>query len=295
MSSSRDDHSSDEEGRTDGRDSSSGGRSDDAAGTDRSRAEREARFDGGEREEGTGPLALVRRFRSSDNEVVVFVREVLSSAGIVVAIGLLLFAISGVWPPMVAIESGSMEPHMEKGDLVFIMEEGRLAPAAAQQGTGVVGYQVGKEAGYKSFNDYGDVVVYKPDGSEYATPIIHRARFWVEEGENWYDEADQEYIQVENCEQLTNCPAPNAGFITKGDANPYYDQANGMEISDPVKPSWIRGTAELRIPWLGWVRLKFSGAAYLSPGVSSLSPGTSALSTGTTPLTVGSPPLAGTA
>jgi len=287
MSSSRDDPSSGEDERADGPRASSGERSDDAAadGTDRLRAEREARSDGGEREQGTGPLALVRRFRSSDNEVVVFVREVLSSAGIVVAIGLLLFAVSGVWPPMVAIESGSMEPHMQKGDLVFIMEEGRLAPAAAQQGTGVVGYQAGKEAGYKTFDDYGDVVVYKPDGSEYATPIIHRARFWVEEGENWYDEANQEYIQVENCEQLTNCPAPNAGFITKGDANPYYDQANGMEISDPVKPSWIRGTAEVRIPWLGWVRLQFSGAAYLSPA--------SHLSLGTTPLTVGSSPVVG--
>src|SRR6056297_211117 len=166
MSSSRDDPSSGEDERADGPRASSGERSDDAAadGTDRLRAEREARSDGGEREQGSGPLALVRRFRRSDNEVVVFVREMLSSAGIVLAIGLLLFAVSGVWPPMVAIESGSMEPQMQKGDLVFIMDEGRLVPDAAQAGTGVVTYQAGQEPGYESFNDYGDVIIYKPDG-----------------------------------------------------------------------------------------------------------------------------------
>lgn len=218
--------------------------------------------DGGERaERDTGPLALVRRFRNSDNEAIVFVREVLSSAGMVLAIGLLLFAVSGVWPPMVAIESGSMEPNMHKGDLVFIMEEGRLPPDVAHGDTGVATYRAAKESGYKKFNGYGDVIVYRPDGKNYEVPIIHRARFWVEEGENWYDEANEEYLMASSCEELRNCPAPNSGFITKGDANQYYDQSNGMGISDPVKPSWVRGTAEVRVPWLGWVRLQFSGAA----------------------------------
>nr|WP_158058965.1 S26 family signal peptidase [Halorussus halophilus] len=209
-------------------------------------------------------MSYVRQFRDSDNEAVVFVREMLSSAGIVLAIGLLLFAISGVWPPMVAIESGSMNPHMQKGDLVFIMEEGRLAPAAAHGDTGVVTYQRGQQTGYTKFKEPGDVIVYEPDGKSYATPIIHRARFWVDEGDNWYEMADKEYIgsNVDSCEELANCPAPNSGFITKGDANQYYDQSNRMgPISDPVEPEWIRGTAEVRIPWLGWVRLQFSGAA----------------------------------
>jgi signal peptidase len=250
MSSSRDGPSSDEDERTDSPRASSELRSDGAA------------TDGGEREEGTGPLALVRRFRQSDNEVVVFVREMLSSAAIVLAIGLLLFAISGVWPPMVAIESGSMEPQMQKGDLVFIMDKGRLVPDAAQAGTGVVTYQAGQEAGYESFNDHGDVIIYEPDGRDYQTPIIHRAMFWVEEGDNWYDEAEKQHISADSCEELTNCPAPNSGFITKGDNNQFYDQSDAMgPISDPVKPSWVRGTAEVRVPWLGWVRLQFSGAA----------------------------------
>jgi len=83
--------------------------------------------------------------------------------------------------------------------------------------------------------------------------------FWVEDGENWYDEANEQYLRADDCDELANCPAPHAGFITKGDNNGEYDQAR--RISTVVKPDWVRGTAEVRIPWLGWVRLYFSGAA----------------------------------
>nr|WP_238392109.1 S26 family signal peptidase [Halorussus amylolyticus] len=185
----------------------------------------------------------------------------LSSAAIVLAIGLLLFAISGVWPPMVAIESGSMEPQMYKGDLVFVMDENRLVPDAAQGDTGIVTHTAGASAGYSKFNNPGDVIIYEPYGDDRRVPIIHRAMFWVEEGENWYDEADQDHLRADNCSELSKCPAPNSGFITKGDNNQYYDQSDRMGISDPVRPEWVRGTAEIRVPWLGWVRLYFSGAA----------------------------------
>lgn len=206
-----------------------------------------------------GPVAAVKWFFRTEQEGVVFVREAASSALAVLAVGMLLFAISGVWPPLVAVESSSMEPNMYPGDLVFAMDEGRLVPEAAVEGTGVVTYQRGKEVGYTTFNGYGDVVIYKPYGSERRTPVIHRARFVVYEDENWFDKANKSYITATNCQQLSHCPAPHAGFITKGDNNPYYDQARG--ISDPVRPEWIRGTAEARIPWLGCIRLWFSGNA----------------------------------
>ncbi|SIR56659.1 signal peptidase, endoplasmic reticulum-type [Haladaptatus litoreus] len=207
--------------------------------------------------EGSGVVSWLRWFRHTDNGTVVFVREMLESAAVVAAIGLVLFAISGVWPPMVAVESGSMEPQMERGDLIFIMDESRFVPDAAQEGTGIVTYQQGQQSGYNSFNQAGDVIIYRPDGSAYRTPIIHRARFWVDEGENWYDKGNPQYMGgADSCQELPNCPAPYAGFITKGDANDAYDQVSA--ISDPVKPSWIRGTAEVKIPWLGHVRLFFA-------------------------------------
>ena len=226
-------------------------------------------------EEGERPVGFgwVRWLFTTDHEAVVYVREVAGSVAAVALVGALLFAISGVWPPLVAIESESMEPHIEKGDLVFVMDEHRFAGDAATvangESTGVVTYVTGQETGYSEFSEPGDVIVYRPDGSDSATPIIHRTRFWVADGENWYDRANPEYVgQYDECEvdddpstdtALPACPAPNAGFITKGDneaTNGVYDQVAGI-ADRPVKPAWIIGTAEFRIPLLGHIRLLF--------------------------------------
>jgi signal peptidase len=208
----------------------------------------------------------VRRFRESDSGAVTLVRDVLSSALMVVLVAGLLFGASGVWPPMVAVKSGSMNPHMEKGDLVFVTEEHRFAGDAAVEETGVVTHQAGRDAGYRKFGAAGDVIVYRPNNATTRDPIIHRAMFYVEEGENWYDRANGSHLRADDCGELANCPARNAGFITKGDnpeSNQYYDQARGM--SRPVKPAWIEAKAMVRIPALGWIRLKWaefgSGAA----------------------------------
>ena len=199
----------------------------------------------------------LQRFWHADDGPLMLVREVLTSVLAVVAVGFLLFAISGVWPPMVAVESGSMEPHMSRGDLVFITEPGRYAPDAAVGDTGVVTYETGVETGYRTFGDHGSVIVYdRPD--RFGPPVIHRARLHVTEGENWYDRASPEYMDASNCEQLQYCPAPYDGFITKGDANPQYDQVSG--IAAPVEERDIAGVARVRVPYLGYVRLGFATA-----------------------------------
>lgn len=203
----------------------------------------------------SGVVGRVRWFLTVEKGWPVFVREIVSSVLAVLLVGLLLFAVSGVWPPMVAVESGSMEPHMFRGDLVFIMEEQRLAPDFAHSRTGVVTYEAGRKAEYTRFGGYGDVIVYDAPNSV-GPPIIHRARFWVDDGENWYGRADPTYLNGGSCAEIPNCPAPNAGFITRGDANPTYDQVSG--IARPVRPDWITGTAEVRVPWLGYIRLEFS-------------------------------------
>ncbi len=207
--------------------------------------------------------SLLTRFRESESLPVVFLRETISSALVVLLIGAVLFAVSGIWPPMVAVESGSMEPHMQKGDLVFVTEPGRFAPDAARDGTGIVTYQRGEEVGYATFGAAGSVIVYRQPG-RLGPPIIHRARFYVEEGENWYDRANPAYLPGDSCAEIANCPAPNDGFVTKGDNNAMYDQVNAID-SPPVKPAWIRGVARVRIPLLGWIRLFFSGSATTTP------------------------------
>ena len=250
-----------------------GSRWDDSTGdadgvTSRSNASGTAADESHEATFGGSILSPLKRAASSDSELLLFLREIVVSVLIVAVIGLLLFSISGVWPPMVAVESGSMEPHLSKGDLVFVMEEHRLSPPFAVDETGIVTKDLGETHGYDRFGDSGDVIVYLPYGTDGRTPVIHRAHFWVNESENWYSKADPEYIEADSCMELPHCPADHAGFITKGDnavSNDYYDQADG--ISSPVKPDWIRGRATLRIPYLGWIRLAVSDTTV--PGVNS--------------------------
>ena len=210
-----------------------------------------------------GPVAAIRWVLRAENETVVLARELISSALAVAIVGMVLFAVSGLWPPLVAVKSGSMTPHLNKGDLVFVAGPHRFAPANTTEGSGVITHRMGQRAGYKTFQEPGNVIVYDRNGNAHKTPVIHRARFWVNKGENWYGKANPQYVgDARNCQQLQYCPAPYSGFITKGDANSAYDQVAG--ISAPVKPAWVRGKAELRIPGLGWIRLLLTGTAALT-------------------------------
>jgi signal peptidase len=204
------------------------------------------------------------RFRTAEDGPLLLLRELLISGSIVLVIGMLLFSLSGVWPPMVAVESGSMEPNIEKYDLIFVTEPGRFAPDTANE-RGVVTADSVDDSQHESFNRAGSVVVYQ-DPSSYGPPIIHRAHFYVEAGENWHDRANPAYISADDCDELQNCPAPTAGYITKGDnqaSNSKYDQANG--IAPVVEPDWITGVARLRVPYLGYIRLALTGAASFGP------------------------------
>ncbi|PSP16900.1 S26 family signal peptidase [Halobacteriales archaeon QH_10_67_13] len=187
-----------------------------------------------------------------------FGRDLLVSIAIVLLFGGYLFAISGVWPPMVAVESGSMEPNLERTDLVFVMDTDRFQPEGTVADTGVVVARDGARTGYGQFGNPGDVIVFEPDGNGDRTPIIHRAMFWVEEGERWVDRANDRFLGgADSCAAVAGCPAPHDGFITKGDDNRAYDQVGAGRVSQPVRPAWVIGTAELRLPGAGWVRLQF--------------------------------------
>jgi signal peptidase len=182
-------------------------------------------------------------------------REVLISVIIVATVGLLLFAISGIWPPMVAVESGSMEPNMVRGDLIVVSAVDRFGAPGGAADTHVSTVATGEVSGYHSFGAPGDVIIFSPPGRR-GSPIIHRAHLWVEAGEDWTTRADASHLGGASCAQITSCPAPHAGFITKGDANPQYDQVNG--IAGPVRSAWVTGAARLRIPYLGHIRLLVS-------------------------------------
>lgn len=175
---------------------------------------------------------------------------------IVIAGLLLLTATAGVWPPMTVVESGSMEPNINQGDMTIVSSPDRFVNTFADE-NGIVTNEIALEEGVENLGGHGSVIVFK-DPSTTGPDTIHRAMFHVEEGEDWFDRANESFLYgATSCSQLRNCPAPNDGYITKGDNNPYYDQAIGL--SRPVAGEWVGSVARADIPYLGWIRLIFSG------------------------------------
>jgi signal peptidase len=161
--------------------------------------------------------------------VVRFAGDVAVSVAIVFGAAAVVYAVTGAWPPVVAPEGGSMEPAITTGSVIVVSGPSGLATDASVGHGGVITHEQGKETGYETFGDYGDVIVYRPEGSDSRSPILHRAMFYVEEGETYETKGGGTET------------APHDGFVTKGDANPYYDQQKGVSV---VKPEWIEGKAE---------------------------------------------------
>lgn len=183
--------------------------------------------------------------------------------GPIAAIGLLaaiLVLAAGMWPPMVAVESGSMEPHTEAGDLIVVSATDRFAGPNAQDG--IVTAEEAEASGYGRIGGQGDVIVFSPPDRE-GSPIFHRAAFYVTEGEDWTDRADHDRLGQTHCALIDNCPAPHSGYITYGDDNPYYDQVAGT--APPVKPEWIEAKGQLRVPNAGWLRLALAWGNWTGP------------------------------
>ena len=212
------------------------------------------------------------------------VKDVGIAVGSVIIVFLLTFAYSGNWPPMVVIESGSMEhddnplyPEPRYSHL-GIIDTGDLVIVKQAEKKDIVTYLGGKKTDYKKYGDYGDVIVYYKNGIETykgqpVTPVIHRAMAWVEvvdkeNGTYYIPEIDTYfYGKIELTEiglgggaSLNNLQ--NSGYITKGDStgNPHPDQLTHYDITgasvQPVDPDWIVGMAKGELPWFGLIKLR---------------------------------------
>ena len=130
---------------------------------------------------------LIANFRTSEHWAVSLSRDILWMVAVVGGIALALYLICGTWPAVVTIESGSMTPHMNVGDLVVVVAPDRFGTLQT--------WEEGNASGYKKYEDYGDVIIYRPNGITdfWASigvlplskqhPIIHRAMTWVDAGE----------------------------------------------------------------------------------------------------------------
>ena len=131
---------------------------------------------------------LIDQFRTSDHWAVSLARDLIWVVAVVGCIAIALFLICGTWPAVVTIESESMVPNMNVGDLVVVVQKDRFGDLQT--------WDDGKASGYKKFGDYGDVIIYRPNGltdmwasvgllplSKAQHPIIHRAITWTNAGQ----------------------------------------------------------------------------------------------------------------
>jgi len=237
---------------------------------------------------------LWEQFKTSRNPWVGLARELAWVAAVVGGIALALFLVSGTWPAVVTIESESMVPHMQVGDLVFVVSADRFGDLKS--------WAVGKEQGYQKYGDYGDVLIYRPNDApnppvyipfltKGVHPIIHRAMDLIDTGENipkyfnlYRGQAtpvrylpatiqnnslvllDGTVVTPENADPengyLVETPlfTPHPGYITKGDNNLVSDQGGYLssvqgEVILPVKDEWIVGKALFSIPLIGYLPL----------------------------------------
>ena len=191
--------------------------------------------------------SILAAFRESDNRVVSLARDLLWVVVVVGGIALALYLFAGTWPAVVTIESESMVPHMNVGDLVLVVDEDRFG--------GLTTWVEGQRTGYSSFGDYGDVIVYRPNGADSVHPIIHRAMTYV----------DTAAVEESGLAQFY--ADPHGGYITKGDNNPYIDQGNlriaGIGMIEPVKKEWIVGKALVAVPLVGYLPLHLAEFAVI--------------------------------
>jgi len=174
----------------------------------------------------------IKAFNESEDVYTGLLRDFLFVISTVEVFALVSYTALGMWSPMVAVESESMVPHIQKGDIIFVQGIDR---------TEIITYETGKKTGYTSFGDCGDVILYRRYGKKDSTPIIHRAMYYVEKEEPMWRGGPA---------------APHAGYITKGDHNQVYDQQGTISYLQPVKKEWVIGVARFyRVPLLGYISL----------------------------------------
>ena len=231
-------------------------------------------------------------------QVLLFARD-LAVAFLVVAIVMgILFAYTRVWPPMVVVESNSMQ-HSNTESFVGVIDTGDLVLVQAVGTAGdVVPYIDGRATGHRTYGDYGDVIIFaKPLRPLSSTPIIHRAMAYVVRNATggadvpglarldpslWTGTATngsrgdfyrgiREFTLhragFQGNQDLSFNPAGElnlsnvvAGFLTKGDHNPAPDNHGAVAVSR------ILGKARGELPWFGLLKLTlFPGSSGCCP------------------------------
>lgn len=115
------------------------------------------------------------------------VRELILAAGMISILVLAMWAHTGSMPPLVVVESNSMQ-HDADGE-VGTIDAGDLVLVHSPEDNQIISFAEATDKnspyyGYKSLGMEGDVIIYERNGETDSTPIIHRALFEIEIGDS---------------------------------------------------------------------------------------------------------------
>lgn len=213
-----------------------------------------------------------------------------SLAGVVLLAS--LFALARTWPPVVVVESGSMQ-HGNETSFVGVVDTGDIVLVQeVSDPEDVVTYVEGRSRGHRTYGDFGDAIIFQRPTD--ARAVIHRPLFrllWnetargfdvpsllgLERGVDWDSNKTTPLgLRAGNSVTLynatfrgvtlrisfspfvqeiiaTRCVPVNPCYVTLGDNNaPSYDQFL-------VRHSWVLGRARGEIPWIGLLKLLLDG------------------------------------
>lgn len=89
-----------------------------------------------------------------------------------------LVAYTGNWGPVVAVDSSSMQHSFDASE-IGLMDTGDVVLVKSVQSSDVVTYVKGRVVDYKTYGDYGDVILFRDPEFPDEPPVIHRAMAFV--------------------------------------------------------------------------------------------------------------------
>ncbi len=208
-----------------------------------------------------------------------------------------LFAFARVWPPMVVVESSSMQ-HSDEVSSIGVIDTGDIVLVqSAPRREEVTTYVEGRARGYATYGDYGDVIIFRKYGQEDLTPVIHRAIMYLEwndtaggfdipsllsleRGTDW-DSNEAEPLGLGNGDWVVLMDVTHNSLDIRFNFDSFVSLVGPPRCPDPcsgfvtmgdnnaagqggydnwiVKEEWVLGRARGEIPWFGLLKLVIGG------------------------------------
>lgn len=206
-----------------------------------------------------------------------------------------LFAFTRVWPPMVVVESASMQ-HSAAESFIGVIDTGDIVLVqSAPRRQDVITYVEGRSgsSGFSTYSDYGDVIIFAPDGNRGAIPLIHRALLaleWnetaggfdiptlldLERGTDWDSNKPEpfglgsgDHVELRNITYRNLTVRIQMGnYVTRAVSQTCPENFCGfITMGDNnngpdrylTRLDWIHGRARGEVPWFGLLKLVVGG------------------------------------